>query len=221
MSTKIVAGERQRLPVVEMLRLRLLPEGAASVLRYLSLLLILTLAVVALFPLYWCIITSFKPPAEVATVPPSFVLKRPSLENYVDLIRGTGVANAPVIRWFWNSVLTGLASTVGVVLLASLAGYSFARKQFPWRDQIFWLIISTLLVPGWSTLIASYVLTLRMGLHDTYWVLILPGLASPFAVFSFANLPSPCPMNSFKPPRSTAPTSCNCGGGLPCRSRAR
>jgi multiple sugar transport system permease protein len=151
----------------------------------LSLFFILLLAAIALFPLYWCIITSFKPPAEVATVPPSFVLLRPSLENYTDLIRGTGVANAPVIRWFWNSLLTGLASTVGVVLLASLAGYSFARKRFPWRDQIFWLVISTMLVPGWSTIIATYVLTLRLGLHDTYWVLILPGLASPFAVFLF------------------------------------
>jgi multiple sugar transport system permease protein len=185
MTTKSVSFERQRQSTWDLLRLRLFPEGSASLLRYLALLLILLLAAIALFPLYWCIITSFKPPSEVATVPPSFVLLRPSLENYIDLIRGTGVANAPVVRWFWNSLLTSLVSTVGVVLLASLAGYSFARKQFPWRDQIFWLIISTMLVPGWSTIIASYVLTLRMGLHDTYWALILPGLASPFAVFLF------------------------------------
>jgi multiple sugar transport system permease protein len=185
MTTKPVSLQRPRQNAWDLLWLRLFPEGNASLLRYLSLFFILLLAAIALFPLYWCIITSFKPPAEVATVPPSFVLLRPSLENYTDLIRGTGVANAPVIRWFWNSLLTGLASTVGVVLLASLAGYSFARKRFPWRDQIFWLVISTMLVPGWSTIIATYVLTLRLGLHDTYWVLILPGLASPFAVFLF------------------------------------
>ncbi|MBV7333486.1 carbohydrate ABC transporter permease [Chloroflexi bacterium TSY] len=169
--------------MIETVRVQILPEGTTSALRYLALILILLLAAVSLFPLYWAIVTSFKHPQDVATVPPSFALTRPVLKNYIDLIQGTGVANAPVVRWFWNSVFTSVVSTAGVVLLASLAGYSFARKQFPGRDKIFWLVISTMLVPAWSTIIAIYVLTLRMGLHDTYWALILPGLASPFAVF--------------------------------------
>src|SRR5687768_3638744 len=124
MSTKSISIGRGSPALFEQLRLRLLPEGSASLLRYLSLLLILLLAALSLFPLYWCIITSLKPPDEVATIPPSFVLKRPALDNYIDLIRGAGVANAPVVRWFWNSVATSLAATFGVVLLASLAGYS-------------------------------------------------------------------------------------------------
>jgi multiple sugar transport system permease protein len=198
MTTKIVSMTQREPSLLEQLQLRLLPEGSASALRYLALLLILLLAVISLFPLYWCLITSLKPPDEVATVPPSFVLNRPSLQNYVDLIRGTGVANAPVVRWFWNSVFTGVVSTLGVVLLASLAGYSFARKRFPFRDQIFWLIISTMLVPGWSTIIATYVLTLRMGIHDTYWALILPGLASPFALFLFRQFAITLPEELFQ-----------------------
>ncbi|RIK37260.1 MAG: hypothetical protein DCC55_24830 [Chloroflexi bacterium] len=198
MSTKTFSMGRRGPSSLEYLRLRLLPEGPASALRYCALLLILLLAVIALFPLYWCLITSLKPPDEVATVPPSFVLRRPSLKNYVDLIQGTGVANAPVLRWFWNSVFTAIVSTFGVVLLASLAGYSFARKRFPLRDQLFWLIISTMLVPGWSTIIATYVLTLRMGLHDTYWALILPGLASPFALFLFRQFAITLPEELFQ-----------------------
>ena len=164
---------------------RLLPEGANSALRYVALLLILLLGAVSLFPLYWAVVTSFTHPQDVAIIPPSFVLTRPVLKNYIDLIQGTGVSNAPVVRWFLNSVFTGVASTLGVVLVASLAGYSFARKQFPGRDKLFWIIISTMLVPAWSTIIASYVLTLKLGMHDTYWVLILPGIASPFALFLF------------------------------------
>ena len=174
---------RQTPSLLELLQLRLLPEGSASALRYLALLMILVLAAISLFPLYWALITSFKHPSEVATIPPSFVLTRPVLKNYIDLLTGSGVANSPVLKWFWNSVFTGAAFTLGVVLVASLAGYSFARKQFPGRDKLFWLIISTMLVPAWSTLIASYVLTLKLGMHDTYWALILPGLASPFALF--------------------------------------
>lgn len=176
----------------------LFPEGSASVLRYLAFLLIILLALVSLFPLYWAVLTSFKDPRDVATVPPSFGLTQPSLNNYINLIRGTGVANAPVIRWFWNSLLTSVVATTGVVLLASLAGYSFARKRFPLRDQIFWLLISTMLVPGWSTLIALYVLTLKMGLHDTYWALILPGMASPFAVFLFRQFAVTLPEELFQ-----------------------
>jgi multiple sugar transport system permease protein len=198
MSTKSILISRRPPALHEQLRLRLLPEGRASLLRYLSLLLVLLLAALSLFPLYWCVITSLKPPNEVATIPPSFALKRPALDNYVDLIRGTGVSNAPVVRWFWNSVFTSLASTFGVVLLASLAGYSFARKQFPLREQLFWLIISTMLVPGWSTIIATYVLTLRMGLHDTYGALILPGLASPFALFLFRQFAITLPEELFQ-----------------------
>jgi len=192
---------RQTPSLLELLQLRLLPEGSASALRYLALLMILVLAAISLFPLYWALITSFKHPSEVATIPPSFVLTRPVLKNYIDLMTGSGVANSPVLRWFWNSVFTGAAFTLGVVFLASLAGYSFARKQFPGRDKLFWLIISTMLVPAWSTLIASYVLTLKLGMHDTYWALLLPGLASPFALFLFRQFAVTLPDELFQAAR--------------------
>lgn len=160
-----------------------LPEGWGSLLQYVAYLLVLALAAISLFPLYFCTITAFKPPADVATVPPSLVIRRVSLENFRQLLEGTGVANAPVGRWFLNSSLVTIMNTGGGLLISSLAGYSFARKNFPGRRLVFSLIISTILIPGWSTIIASYALTYRMGLHDTYWVLILPAMASPFAVF--------------------------------------
>lgn len=191
----------RRLSALTTLQARLLPEGSASAIRYAALLLILFLGVVSLFPLYWAVITSFKHPQDVAIVPPSLVVTRPVLLNYIDLLRGTGVANAPVVRWYWNSVFTGVATTVGVVMIASLAGYSFARKRFPGRDKLFWIIISTMLVPAWSTIIAAYVLTLRLGMHDTFWVLILPGLASPFALFLFRQFAMTLPEELFQAAR--------------------
>ena len=185
MATQTSIEQRQAPSLFAVVQARLLPEGSASAMRYLALLLILLQGAISLFPLYWAVITSFKHPQDVATVPPSFILTRPVFKNYADLIQGTGVANAPVVRWFWNDVITGAVATLGVVMLASLAGYSFARKRFPGRDKLFWIIISTMLVPAWSTIVAIYVLTLKMGMHDTYWALILPGLASPFALFLF------------------------------------
>jgi multiple sugar transport system permease protein len=169
--------------------------------RYIAFVLVIFLAAVSLFPLYWALITSFKPRGEVATIPPSFIPSVPSLENYKDLLQGAGVANAPVLTWFLNSVLVTLASTIGVLIITSLAGYSFARKQFPGRDVLFWMLIGTILIPGWSTIIALYAWTLKLGLHDTYWALILPGLASPFAVFLFRQFAVTLPEEIFQSAR--------------------
>lgn len=192
---------QRRLAAGEWVRFRLLPEGTASLVRYISFWMIIALAVVSLFPLYWAIITSFKPRSQVATIPPSVIPTVPSLENYRDLLEGAGVANAPVLTWLLNSVLVTVVTTAGVLLITSLAGYSFARKQFPGRDVLFWILIGTILIPGWSTIIALYAWTYKLGLHDTYWALILPGLASPFAVFLFRQFAVTLPDELFQAAR--------------------
>ena len=176
---------RQGLSPLRGLVGRLFPEGNVSLTRYIALVVLLFLGAVSLFPLYWAFTTSFKDPADIATIPPSFIVTRPSLENYRTLFEGVGVASAPVGRWFANSAFVSITKTIGTMITASLAGYAFARKEFPGRDIIFWAIVATMLVPGWSTIIASYAWTLQLDLHDTYWALILPGLATPFAVFLF------------------------------------
>jgi multiple sugar transport system permease protein len=129
------------------------------------------------------------------------VVTEPTLYNYQELFLGAGRAGAPVGKWYLNSIIVTAAVTAGVPFLASLAGYAFARKRFPGRDAIFWAIIATMLVPGWSTIIASYVLTLEMGLHDTFWGIILPGLASPFAVFLFRQFALTLPEELFQAAR--------------------
>ncbi len=165
------------------LRQKLFPEGWFTAGRWLALFLLTAWAIFSLFPLYWGIITSLKAPKDVASIPPSLTITQPSLENYFRFVQGVGVANAPVIRWFFNSCLVTAATTIGALLFASLAGYSFARKRFWGRDLIFWSLIATMLIPQWSVIVPTYVLTYDLHMHDTYWVLILPGLASPFAVF--------------------------------------
>jgi len=164
---------------------RLFPEGKGSLLRYLALIGVLFLAALSLFPLYWGLLTSFKDPSDVVTIPPSFAPTRLTLENYRAWLERLGLANAPLGRWFANSAFVTITTTIGTVFTSSLAGYAFARKRFRGRDAMFWIVVATMLVPGWSTIIASYTWTLQLGLHDTYWVLILPGLAEPFAMFLF------------------------------------
>jgi multiple sugar transport system permease protein len=159
------------------------PDGWASAFRVFLIALLTAWAVFSLFPIYWAIITSFKPPDQVASLPPKVYITEVSLYNYEALFTGIGVADAQVGRWFLNSCIVTAGTVVGTIMLASLAGYAFAKKQFWGRDTMFWMLIATMLIPGWAVLVPQFLITMDMGLHDTYWVLILPGLASPFAVF--------------------------------------
>jgi len=170
---------RRQSPMLQ----RLLPEGWLTVGRWLTLLILTAWALFSLFPLYWCVITSLKLPADISAVRPSLVVTRFTLESYRQFLQGVGYSNAPVGRWFHNSVLVTVATTIGVLLVCSTAGYSFARKRFWGRDALFWTLIFTMLIPGWSTLVPAYVLTRQWHMHDTYWVLILPALPAPFGVF--------------------------------------
>jgi ABC-type glycerol-3-phosphate transport system permease component len=181
--------------------MRLVAEGWGSLYRYFALLLVIALALISLFPLYWAVITSFKGPDELVVYPPSFVITRPSLYNLQRLLQGTGISNAPVQRWFLNSVVVTLVTTTGSLLLVSLAGYAFARLEFPGRRIMFAMVIATMLVPGWSTLIASYALTRQLNLHDTYWGLILPSLASAFGLFLFRQFALTLPEELFQAAR--------------------
>lgn len=84
-----------------------------------------------------------------------------------------------------NTIVVGLVSSAGVVLLASLAAYVFARHRFPGSEPIFYAIIALLMIPGVLTLIPLFLLVKDLGLLNTYWVLILPYIAGgqAFAIF--------------------------------------
>ena len=82
-----------------------------------------------------------------------------------------------------NSLLVTFCVTLWHVFFDTMAGYAFAKKQFPLRNFFFWLIVSTLMIPPQVTLIPLYVITLRLGLHDNLLAVILPGTALTFGIF--------------------------------------
>ena len=99
-----------------------------------------------------------------------------------------------MVRWFLNSVGLAIISTVLVVSISSLTAYAFARLKFPFRDQLFFLVVAAMVVPGQVTLVPVYIILQKLRWIDTYWALIVPGLAGPFGVFLlrqfFLNVPS-------------------------------
>jgi multiple sugar transport system permease protein len=88
-----------------------------------------------------------------------------------------------MLRWTLNTLVYSVVSVVAVLLLASLAGYAFAKKRFPGRETMFWSFLSMVMVPYHVTLIPTFVLISKLGGVDTYWGLILPTLANAQAVF--------------------------------------
>ncbi len=85
-----------------------------------------------------------------------------------------GLGTLVIWRPILNSILTSGSSTAATVVLASLAGYVFARHRFPGKEMIYTGILALLMIPPILTLIPAYVLILNMGLENTYWALILP-----------------------------------------------
>jgi multiple sugar transport system permease protein len=86
-------------------------------------------------------------------------------------------------KWFFNSLYLSVLVTVGILLFDSMAGYVLAKKRFPGRNAIFWLIISTMMIPGQVTLVPMFIMVRELGIMDTHWALIFPELSMVFGVF--------------------------------------
>src|SRR5690606_18898162 len=103
--------------------------------------LILTAGAAAiLFPLAWMLTTSFKPFPEVFS--PTFWPKRPTFANYTEVLLRTDY-----LRWFANSLLVSGGTTLSVLFFDALVGYTLAKMDFPGRNLIFIVILSTLMIP--------------------------------------------------------------------------
>lgn len=135
-------------------------------------------AIVMLTPMLWVMILSFKNNAALMADTSSAFSPPWTLANYRSIL-GEG----QVFTWLMNSVVVSLAMTAGVLLLASLAGYGFARLEFPGRRLLFVVVLFGLAIPEQAVIIGRHQMFSAASLHNTYAALVLPGLAMPFGVF--------------------------------------
>ncbi|MBI5115112.1 carbohydrate ABC transporter permease [Candidatus Poribacteria bacterium] len=135
-------------------------------------------AFVSLFPTVWMLYTSLCPSDKLSMAQPGLVSRELTLVNYAQLF-----SSAPVLRWTFNSLVICLVITLGQLLFDSMAGYALARKEFPGRRALFWLIVGTMMVPAQILVVPLYIMMVRLHLVDTLWAAILPGLAGPFGIF--------------------------------------
>jgi multiple sugar transport system permease protein len=139
--------------------------------RILLYLLVIVLILLFGFPLFWTVMSSLKTPQEMATFPPPWVPAVPQWSNYARVLL---IPRIPVSVWAWNSLLVTLLSTAGVVITASLVGYSFARFEYRGRDLLFMITLGTLMLPAQVTLIPQFVLFYNLGWVNTVLPLWVP-----------------------------------------------
>ena len=155
-----------------MRRLRLTP---ARILIY----VVLTFwALLALLPLYWLLSGSLKPAATLMKMPPDLIPTGFTLEHFRRLFELT-----PAGRWLLNSIIAAVVVMVSNVILASMAGYGFAKLRFPGSRALFWACLATMMVPAQVTVIPLFLMVRRMGLINTYPGLVLPSLVTAFGIF--------------------------------------
>lgn len=135
-------------------------------------------AIIMAAPLVWTLLLSFKDSAELMRDSGAAFSGPYTLENYQAILAGSSV-----FRWLLNSIIVSIGTTLGVLALCSLAGYGFARLDFPFRRSLFVFVLLGLAIPEQAVILPQHQLFAELGLHNSYPGLILPGLAGSFGVF--------------------------------------
>lgn len=154
--------------------------SSVSVWTILKWVLAITLAVIAIFPIWWMINVVFAQPGEPVSLNPRIwpTSLSAGLDKISMIFTQTGYLSA-----YGVSLTYALLTIAGVLLLASLAAFEFSLFEFPGRRVLFGTVMLALMVPTAVTIIPTYLLTARLGWLNTMHGLVVPGLASAFGLF--------------------------------------
>ena len=135
-------------------------------------------SLVVAFPLLLAFSYAFMTPSQIASYPPPVLPATPTLDNYT-----TVFATIPIVRYLVNSFIVSGAVVVGQLVTASLAAYAFAFLTFRARTALFFVFLSTLMIPWEATIIPNYITIRTIGWLDTYQGLAVPFMATAFGTF--------------------------------------
>jgi putative chitobiose transport system permease protein len=137
------------------------------------------IAIIMLFPLLWLISTAFKSSSEnIFQFPPQLLPSQPTVENFVQVWQTN-----PFGQYLFNSTLVAILTVTLNLLFCALAAYPLARLDFRGRDSIFTAIVATIMIPFQIVMIPLYILTVQLGMRNSYLGIIFPALASAFGIF--------------------------------------
>ena len=151
-----------------------------------------------LFPFFWMLCTAFKPSGQELVVntsnPFDIVTTSPTLNNFRRVLKIDDKALAsksldPIENkkhfgtYFMNSLLVSTTAAFLVTLFASMGAYVFSKKNLPYKDKIFKVLLMSMMIPGMMFMVPQFFMICKMGLFGTKWAMFLPHLASVFGIF--------------------------------------
>ncbi|MCI8796691.1 MAG: carbohydrate ABC transporter permease [Dorea sp.] len=135
-------------------------------------------AVIMIFPFVWMILTSFKTVPESMQIPPDILPKQVNSDNFKEAI-----ASLPFGNLYLNTILMVFFRVVCAVLFSSMAGYAFAKLKFRGKKLLFGIVLVQMSLPSQIFIIPQYQMVAKMGMANTVFALVFPGLVSAFGVF--------------------------------------
>ncbi len=142
------------------------------------------LALLSVVPFVFMSLVSLEHHRFISGNPLDWLPTAPTLSTYADVLALSGFA-----RWLFNSLFVAVVSTLAVLLVQSMAAYAFARKRFPGRRVLFFVVLAGLMVPGAMTLVPLFLIARDLNMLNAYSGLIVPTLAGPLGA---------CPSNRFR-----------------------
>ena len=150
-------------------------------------LFLLVMAVAFFFPVLYMVSQSLKPMNEMFIFPPKILVQNPTLDNYRDFVNVLANTMVPVTRSLFNSLFVVVIGSIGHILLASLCAYPLAKYKFPGLKFFNQIIVYSLMFNASVTAIPNFLTIAGMGMLDTQWAIIVPGLASTLGLYLMKN----------------------------------
>jgi multiple sugar transport system permease protein len=147
--------------------------------KWLITIIMLFFALLMVLPFLWMISTSFKSPAEVFIFPIKWIPNHLDWEHHMKVWSGKN----SFLPYYLNSLKISLISMTGATLLSALAAYGFSRVEFKGRDTLFMIYLSMMMIPPQILFVPKFIMFEKVGIYNTHWALILPGLFTIFGVF--------------------------------------
>ena len=140
---------------------------------------VLTIGALAMiFPFFWMILTSLKTLSESMQIPPTFWPKAFNLSSYENVLK-----SLPFVKLYFNTGVMILARVICAVVFSSAAAYAFAKIDFPGKSIFFFIVITQLMLPSQIFIIPQYQMLAKMGMLNTLFALVFPGIVSAFGTF--------------------------------------
>jgi len=133
-----------------------------------------------LMPLLWMISASLQTNAQIYAKVFKWIPEKLMWKNYYEVFNSSHV---PLLRLYGNSLYIAAVTIVGILSVSSLAAYAFAKIDFPGKNAIFAVFIGVMMIPSQITIIPRFLLFKELGLYNTLWAVILPGLFSVTSIF--------------------------------------